>query len=438
MIIPAVLFAFAAQNGPKVSYLDNGEIRVGIDLSKGGSITYLAKSKNGENIVNSFDLGREIQMSYYSGPIPFEPGGKKPNPDWIDLGWNPIQSGDSYGNPSRVVSFSNNGREIYVKCIPKQWPLDDVATACTFESWIHLEGKVAQVRNVITNTRKDLTQYAARTQELPAIYTNGAWSRLFSYTGDRPFTKAPATQLPSVFPWGAITATENWVALLNKRNEGVGVWEPGTYAFSGGFAGTPIGSGGPADFQTGYISPNQNEILDGNIVYESKYSLIVGSLHEIRDFVDRHSDRPRPPQYDFDRDRQHWSYVNASDTGWPISRQLDVQMKDPDPQLISPPGLWLASQAPVLTIYGAFNTSSPELQVFWTRFDDPNFSEEKSVHFNVIPDGKYRAYHIKLWTSSEYRGSITGLRVDPEPNGAPGDWVKIRSIGFGGDRQPVP
>ncbi len=60
-----------------MSYLDNGEIRVGVNLDIGGAITYLSKSGSDENIVNSFDWGRQIQMSFYSGPNPFEPKWKE-------------------------------------------------------------------------------------------------------------------------------------------------------------------------------------------------------------------------------------------------------------------------------------------------------------------------------------------------------------------------
>ncbi len=49
-----------------MGYLDNGSLQIGVDLSKGGAITYLAPA-GGSNLVNSYDLGRQIQMSYYSG-----------------------------------------------------------------------------------------------------------------------------------------------------------------------------------------------------------------------------------------------------------------------------------------------------------------------------------------------------------------------------------
>ena len=106
-----------------MSFLDNGKIRLGVNLDIGGAITYLADSTKRVNVINSYDWGRQVQMSFYSGPNPFEPNGKKPSNHWKKLGWNPIQSGDYKGFRSKVIAHTNDKKTIYVKCIPMQWPL---------------------------------------------------------------------------------------------------------------------------------------------------------------------------------------------------------------------------------------------------------------------------------------------------------------------------
>src|ERR1022692_631337 len=166
-------------------FLDNGQIRVGVDLDKGGSIVYLAK-RQGPNLINGADLGRQIQMSFYSGPVPFTPNGKQPSKDWAGLGWNPIQTGDCYHHPSRTLEFRSDAKSLYLKCIPMQWPLDNEPGECTFEAWISLKSSTVQVRNRLLNHRSDATQYPARGQELPAIYTNGPWYRPSGYPGGKP------------------------------------------------------------------------------------------------------------------------------------------------------------------------------------------------------------------------------------------------------------
>lgn len=87
----------------EMSYLDDGQIRLGVDLNLGGAVTYLSKSGSELNLINSWDWGRQVQMSYYSGPVPFRPRGKEPAPQWKGLGWNPVQAGDHFGNSSKTV-----------------------------------------------------------------------------------------------------------------------------------------------------------------------------------------------------------------------------------------------------------------------------------------------------------------------------------------------
>ena len=152
-----------------MSYIDNGRIKLGINLDIGGAITYISKSGSDLNLVNSADLGRQIQMSHYSFPVPFEPDGKKSNPAWTYIGWNPIQSGDVAGNKSKVLAHKNDGKSIYVKCIPMHWPLDNVPGECTFECWITLKQNIIQVKSRMLNNRPDKIKYPARGQEMPAV-----------------------------------------------------------------------------------------------------------------------------------------------------------------------------------------------------------------------------------------------------------------------------
>ena len=53
-------------------FLDNGLVRVGVDATRGGSIGWLSAS-GGRNLVNHADMGREVQLSFYAGPDPYNP-----------------------------------------------------------------------------------------------------------------------------------------------------------------------------------------------------------------------------------------------------------------------------------------------------------------------------------------------------------------------------
>jgi len=414
-----------------MSFLDNGTIRLGVDLDIGGAITYLADSKKRVNVINSYDWGRQVQMSFYSGPVPFAPGGKKPADHWRKLGWNPIQSGDYKGFRSKVIAHSNDGKTIYVKCTPMQWPLDNVPGECTFECRLSLEGKTVRAWSRLNNARADKTQYTGRSQELPAVYTNGPLHRLMSYVGDKPFTGGKPARIPRVQkPWDRFEATECWTALVNDAGWGLGVWHPGRYRTLGGFAGKP-GAGGPKDNPTGYISPLHSEILDHNITYEYSYVLILDTLANIRKYVYANAKRPSPPNWIFKSDRQHWIYRNAIDTGWPIKGHLHVMLDKRDPHMLGPVSFWRAKDAPKLYITAAFKTRATHSHIMWrTGGPDGRGFGRNVTALKIVGDGKYRTYVANLSASPNYKGSIMQLRFDPVPHGAKGDYVKVRRITF--------
>ena len=414
------------------SYLDNGVIKIGVDLGKGGSITYLSPSGTTSNIINNYDLGRQIQQSYYSGPQPYNPSNNM-HPGWPNWPWNPIQTGDVYYNPSLVLTHSNDDQTFYVKCRPMQWALNNVPGECTFESWITLNGKVATVSNRLVNFRTDtVQQFAARDQELPAVYTIGKLFRLVSYAGQAPFTGGAVTTFPTTPPpWRYWRATESWAAFLNTTNWGLGVYHPGAVRFIGGFSGTP-GSGGPNDAPTGYISPIHQEVIDSNIEYTYTYHLILGTLAEIRNWVYA---RPYRPACDFvfDTDRKHWRYEQTTDSGWPlVNQRVRVNLNSGDPQMWSPNTAFAAANAPKLYIRAAFQIANPagraNGQVFWEKNSTGGLSEAQSIIFPVLADGQYHTYELDLAATGTWSGLITQLRFDPAFNGEPGDYVDVKAI----------
>ncbi|MBX3175952.1 MAG: hypothetical protein KF886_01185 [Candidatus Hydrogenedentes bacterium] len=444
LAVSALLFALAiaaatvepAFSG--MSYLDNGEIRIGVDLDIGGAITYLSESGSDENMINSHDWGRQIQMSFYSGPVPYiPPSGKQPAKNWTFIGWNPIQSGDAFDNPSKVIAHTNSGTELYVKCIPMHWPLDNEPGECTFETWLTLEGNTVRARSRINNARGDETQYPARGQELPAVYTNGTYYRLFTYDGDAPFTGAPVRRIEKVWdtrippaeapggPWDNWYATENWSALVREDGFGVGVWTPNTYTYTGGFAGVP-GSGGPKDGPTGYISPTRREILDHNIEYTYTYTLIVGQLEEIRKYVYENTPGHALPDYTFARDRESWTLADARDAGWPLDGAWRVTLAGENPRLIGPDGFWKASDLPAIQIRAAFDTGGTSATLRWRGFQGEGGG---AVAFDVIPDGEPRTYTVDLAGATGYGGIVTQFTIAPETDGAEGRSVTLWRVG---------
>jgi len=426
----------------KMEYIDNGTIKLGVNLALGGAITYIADSKTGKNIVNNWDWGRQIQMSFFAHPVPYIEKGQKPKKHWENIGWNPIQAGDDYGNGSKVVEFKKKETSLYVKCIPMQWPLNNVPGECTYECWIELKGNTAQVRARLNNARSDKNKYIGRHQELPAVYSNGEYYRLITYRGDKPFTGDKANRIPKKtgggFPWEYWLATENWAALVNDKDWGLGIYKPDNYLFIGGFAGKE-GRGGTHDSPTGYIAPLHTEILDHNITYDYNYALILGSLSDIRGYAVKQGRGMGLPDWRFDKDRQHWRYQAAgrkgTDAGWPIKGYIQLDLGKHGMAAISPPRLWKAEDAPVLHISAAFKTSQKKSLIAWTKYEtdshNPSFSAENHVGFDIIGDGTFRTYTIDLTSAGSYTGALSYLMFKPIRKPEKGGWVKVKRIWFG-------
>lgn len=427
-----------------MSFLDNGQIRLGVDLARGGAVTFLADCRDGENRINNWDWGRQVQMSFYSGPVPFQPPGTVLADCWKGLGWNPIQSGDHFKHGSRVLSHTNDGNTIEVRCVPMIWPLDNVPAECEFRCTYRLNGKAVLVTSRLDNHRRDRTQYAARDQELPAVYTNGRWYKLVTYRGERPFTGAPVTAIVDRddgkgWPWRRFYTPESWAALVDEHDDGVGVCHPGMYLFSGGFAGKPKGQGGEHDDQTGYVSPLGSEILDHNIVYEYSYALVVGSVPEIRDWAYRHANQPAAPTWKFNTDRQHWTLQNAQDAGWPIKGEWVVPPGKGDAVLLSPVTFWKAESAGTLRLEVASDTPielKAEIEPYSEQeaMDRPQWGEGSKlppkrtigpVPIQLAGDGRYHVYSADLRKVTGYQGSLVRLRIRLP---AGGGQIRIRGI----------
>jgi hypothetical protein len=424
---------------PGMTFLDNGEVRIGMDLALGGAVTYISSKEHPGNIINSADLGRQIQMSHYSGPWPFEVGDKKPNPAWAGLGWNPIQTGDCHAHPSKVIAHRNDGKELYVKCIPMQWPLDNVPGDCLFETWTTLQGPVIHMRYRCTNQRSDKSAYRPCPQELPAVYTISKLCRLMSYTGSRPFTQDQLTQVTNdwrkPWPWTRFVGTEGWAALVGEDGWGLGVFKDDGGEFHGGIYGDAR-SDDPKDGSTAYVAPIHMENFDYNIVYEHCTSFAVGKLTDIRQRFNDMATKTLPA-WRFARDRQHWTLRNAADQGFPLKGEWRVTFTADKPRLESPIQCWRAERAPAMDLEIACTGKATTARVCWKRLDDDHWDNQKSLGLDLNPDGKYHTYHLNLAASPAYRDLIIGVAIEPGAEPRPGAEIALKSVVLaGGKPQP--
>ncbi len=269
--------------------IDNEVLTLKLDLSRGGAISYLSLSGKDRNIVNIFDEGRYIQQSYYAGKsINRQDDGQSAS--WSPWSWNPIQVGDVFRNRAEILDFQKTENEMYVKCIPMQWDMNDMPAEAEMEQWTTLNGNVLKVKNRLTCHRTD-TIYGEdilNDQELPAVYPISALSNLYSYMGDTPFTWADITQLEVINLssgfWGIYNnVSENWMAFVDDSDWGMAVYNSKCKQFLAGMSGT---LGAEADeASTSYIAPVKKETLNKRSVYEYEYFIVIGALTDIRERI---------------------------------------------------------------------------------------------------------------------------------------------------------
>lgn len=288
------VFALLAQLGVSVTgntiVIENSAIGVEIDLAHGCSISgaWATGDPGKTNIINTADLGRYVQVSYYSGPSSLS-GCTFRGQAWP---WNPIGAGDKNGNPAQIISSSKTSNSTAVCSMrPIQWACNNILCDCTVDLEFSLDENALVSKVTLNNERSDKTTYPGRDQELPAVYTNAPFYRLVGYTGAAPCTGDSNVQEwnagfdnTKAFPWipGSVdTVTEPVLALVQKNGFGLGVYSSAATKFVAGFSGTK-GSGGTKDGSTGYIAPVAVKALAWNEKYTYTFGLVLGNLPDIR------------------------------------------------------------------------------------------------------------------------------------------------------------
>jgi hypothetical protein len=254
----------------KEKFLSNGEVKIGVDLSSGGSVFWFSELPADRNLLNHYDRGRFIQQSYY---------GKPDGSVWVDKPWrwNPVQGGDFKGKPARVLETREEKHALHVKSLPVNWAGGQDVEECRMEEWITLDGKVATIRFRFTYTGKD--EHPPAHQELPAVFADHALADLVCYTGDRPWTGAPLSRHRPGWPNESRTASEEWAAYLGPDGRGIGVHFPGNreltcYRFAG--------EAGPKGSGCSYFAPVRTMQIKPGFVHDYTIHLSIGSAEELR------------------------------------------------------------------------------------------------------------------------------------------------------------
>jgi hypothetical protein len=274
-MLPLLLAAEpAAKPESKEKFLSNGKIKIGLDLSSGGSIFWFSELPEDRNLLNHHDRGRFIQQSFYGQ----EDGSKWVNKPWR---WNPVQGGDYKGKPARVLESQELEDRYYVKSIPVNWAGGEDLEECRMEEWIKLEGNVAHLRFRFTYGGE--ASHPPRHQELPAVFVDYDLADLVYYRGDAPWTGAALQKDVPGWPNESREISEEWAGFVGADGRGVGVYFPGTrkitcYRYQG--------QSGPKGAGCSYFAPIQTLSVTPGFVHEYDVHLTIGSPEEMRERFD--------------------------------------------------------------------------------------------------------------------------------------------------------
>jgi hypothetical protein len=419
--------------GDGKGWLDNGTVKIAVNLNYGGAITYFSPSGSSTNMVNNSDHGRQAQFSVYSGPDNFAQS--SPVPQWQVLGWNPIEAGDLQGNAPTVITYHNDGTTIYTKVRPYFWPLVAQQAECYIEKWISLDGHGARLHFRFTNFRSDQTLYYARHQEIPCLYSVIDYNQTFFYSGDQPFTNAGTTTVTSSSSSVFEHCSENWMAFKNSSGESVGLWGKEQYDFVRAKFGSGS-SGGEFGGDANYMAISPNLALYPGASKDWDCALIGGSTSDIRSWVYSQPRPPTLPDFQFTSSRNDFTTYAVDEAGAP-SGEWDLSVTNQsDWNIASPAVFYKSSDFSKVYITAAFSLNNvTNMAVGWYRYGQGagNVLDLNQVStFPIVNDGQFHTYEVTLNSNANWTSGIKQLLVfrDPATTGNTTGTFKLKSISY--------
>ena len=267
---------------PEPAYITNGAVRLGIDLSSGGSIFYFSQVSPERNLLNHNDRGRFIQQSYYGTPD----GTVWAGMNWC---WNPIQGGGTLGEAAKLLDKEIGPDRLYVKSMPVHWATGVDVTDATMEEWVTLEGNVAHIKFRMTYT--GTTVHPDNQQELPAVFVDAALKNLAYYKGAAPWTNDNLIYHVPGWPNEYEHRDEEWSAYVDERGWGIGIYTPGTPDMTMyRFGDNNPKNNGPKGGNCSYFAPLRYFSVTPGLVFEYDVFVTIGNIADIRArFYDIHA-----------------------------------------------------------------------------------------------------------------------------------------------------
>ena len=450
-------------------YVENSRFKLGVDLSWGGAVSYLADkscSVDGlTNLVNKHDTGRLIQQSFY---------GVQQNEEYtpgisFDVTWryNPVQGGDQYGNASRLIDVVITETSIYIKAQPQDWALNNALTPSYMENTYTLYDDRVQVDNRFTDYSG--WEHPFSGQELPAFYTVSYLDTFVWYNGEDSWTGDTLSSKGDLPFWGDYAGectftlreknTETWCAWISSADDyGLGVYAPNIDQLKAGRYNYDGSKSDVAD-STGYVAPVNLLKMVSFEAIEYSYLLTAGTTAEIRkvfteykDFTDNAAlhenyQSTRLPsvegditKLDFTGGKNLALLTGLSDTTVSFDETEgavkltagsfgDVNVTIPygsNPTTLSAgtyKTLKIEYMIPVDNGKPAYQSD-----IFICAGDINAPTGDARIRVDLIKDGEYHVLVVDLSKNSHWKGDIHLVRFDYFDNSAEGDVMYIKSI----------
>ena len=332
-------------------YIDDGAVKIGTSLAYGGSLRYLEKldasvveyiDENGDvrieqgidkemvdvvsdqvNLINIYDLGREIQQSYYS--MVTEENGYAPEDEVLypgELLYNPVQAGSAGDKESQIIDYKVTEDEIYIKVKPMDWFFKNTQADAYMENRYYFEAKgVVRVLNRFVNFSQftGMKELTITGQETPATYIVHPLNYFYCETmlgtiKDSNLSPQMTAQNTKTNLFDGVEedyfyfldnrmVVNEWFAFVNDKNFGVGMYMPNAKFYSAsrgcksisygidwnsnpskwwpGFSGNYVSSAYVSNYN--YCCPVSHARMLDFVPFEYEYALYVGMVEDMRD-----------------------------------------------------------------------------------------------------------------------------------------------------------
>jgi hypothetical protein len=257
------------------------EVPVQIDLRWGGAITYIGL--DGQNVVDTNDCGRLIQLALYDPDLPRVIAGPVclPSNPGYNVAWNPVQACDACTAPNDHYSPILAGSDkSYIKVRPLLW----IGNGQPGDFLIEQRISQTQFPNAAKMSYKIIHEggdyHKNLSVEFPATWIQGRYSKFVYYNGHHPWTDGAVSMrtTPMDYSTEPLLGVESWGALVDPTTDrGVGVYNPHSQALMN-FDNDPAhGSNHPTYFTTwiSYEVPPYSE-------FSLEFYILTGNWREMR------------------------------------------------------------------------------------------------------------------------------------------------------------